>query len=118
MGWVVAGVVALAFIASISDDDDATDAPSTEQSDVDVESEPSADADVAVDDSPDEAPPAEEEEPPEPTTYRVKSVTDGDTLQLANGDSVRLVGIDAPENGACGSVKATELLSSSPSASG
>jgi hypothetical protein len=38
-------------------------------------------------------------------------VTDGDTLRLANGDSVRLVGIDAPENGACGSVKATELLS-------
>ena len=40
-----------------------------------------------------------------------ESVTDGDTLRLANGEAVRLVGIDAPENGVCGSVKATELLS-------
>ncbi len=38
-------------------------------------------------------------------------MTDGDTLKLANGDSIRLVGIDAPEKGACGSVKAAELLS-------
>ena len=52
-------------------------------------------------------PPAEDPEPRAPKTYRVRSVTDGDTLLLANGDAVRLVGIDAPENGACGSVKAT-----------
>ena len=53
----------------------------------------------------------EEERARPPKTYRVESVTDGDTLRLGNGEAVRLVGIDAPENGVCGSVKATELLS-------
>ena len=40
------------------------------------------------------------------------SVTDGDTLRLANGEAVRLVGIDAPEEGTCGSLRAAELLTS------
>ncbi len=48
--------------------------------------------------------------PPKPRTYLVAAVTDGDTLRLANGESVRLVGIDAPEQGRCGSVRATDLL--------
>lgn len=29
--------------------------------------------------------------------YRVESVTDGDTLRLANGARVRLIGVDTPE---------------------
>ncbi len=37
-------------------------------------------------------------------------MTDGDTLRLANGEAVRLVGIDAPERGVCGYEEAAELL--------
>ena len=47
---------------------------------------------------------------PEPGTDRVSSVTDGDTLRLATGEAVRLVGMDAPEPGLCGSERATRLL--------
>ena len=47
---------------------------------------------------------------PEPGTYRVQSVTDGDTIRLTNGDAVRLVGMDAPEPGRCGSERATQML--------
>ncbi len=45
-----------------------------------------------------------------PGTYRVASVTDGDTLRLTTGEAVRLVGMDAPEPGRCGSERATRLL--------
>lgn len=34
-------------------------------------------------------------------------VIDGDTLELDNGEAVRLIGIDAPERGACGYAEAT-----------
>ena len=44
------------------------------------------------------------------TTSRVSSVTDGDTLRLDSGEAVRLVGMDAPEPGRCGSERATRLL--------
>jgi endonuclease YncB( thermonuclease family) len=43
-------------------------------------------------------------------TLLVTRVVDGDTLELANGETVRLAGIDAPERGACGSLEATERL--------
>ena len=46
---------------------------------------------------------------PEPT-YLVSSVVDGDTVDLANGETVRLVGIDTPEVGECGYDKARERL--------
>jgi endonuclease YncB( thermonuclease family) len=113
MGWIVAGVVAVGAIAAITDDEPApassSDQPAAE-ADGEPEVEVSGDAeDVEPGSSP--SPAAEEEKSARPTTYRVRSVTDGDTLQLANGDTVRLVGIDAPENGACGSERATDLLS-------
>lgn len=47
---------------------------------------------------------------PNPRTYRVVSVTDGDTLDLGNGDTVRLAGIDAPERGECGFKRARNTL--------
>lgn len=47
--------------------------------------------------------------PPAPT-YLVTYVVDGDTVDLANGERVRLVGIDTPERGACGSEEATANL--------
>ncbi len=49
------------------------------------------------------------DEPPEPA-YLVSSVVDGDTIDLANGETVRLVGIDTPEVGECGYDKARNRL--------
>ena len=46
------------------------------------------------------------------TQYKVVSVHDGDTFTLANDDRVRLLGVDAPELGRCGSDEAQKLLSS------
>lgn len=47
---------------------------------------------------------------PRPRTFLVARVVDGDTLELANGESVRLVGIDTPERGECGYDTATANL--------
>jgi len=46
---------------------------------------------------------------PEPLT--VTSVVDGDTVDLSDGETVRLIGIDAPEDGTCGADEATARLS-------
>lgn len=43
-------------------------------------------------------------------TFLVVRVVDGDTLELGNGETVRLVGIDTPERGRCGYDAATERL--------
>ena len=43
---------------------------------------------------------------------RVKRVIDGDTFETVSGQRVRLAGVDAPEPGKPGSVKATEKLES------
>lgn len=43
---------------------------------------------------------------------RVVRVIDGDTFVIKNGERVRLIGLDAPEVGMCGSDEATKLLSS------
>ena len=45
-------------------------------------------------------------------TFLVTGVVDGDTLELGNGESVRLVGIDTPEVGECGYDRATAALAS------
>jgi endonuclease YncB( thermonuclease family) len=47
---------------------------------------------------------------PQPRTYLVTRVVDGDTLELGNGETVRLVGIDTPEVGECGYDRATAAL--------
>jgi endonuclease YncB( thermonuclease family) len=47
---------------------------------------------------------------PAPKTFLVTRVVDGDTLELGNGESVRLVGIDTPELGQCGYDRATAAL--------
>ena len=44
-------------------------------------------------------------------TYYVARVVDGDTLELGNGEKVRLVGIDTPEVGECGYQEASDALS-------
>lgn len=45
-------------------------------------------------------------------TYEVTEVIDGDTIVVAGGARVRLIGIDAPEANECGASTATELLTS------
>ncbi len=44
-------------------------------------------------------------------TWLVVEVIDGDTIDLGNGERVRLVGIDTPERGECGYEKAADALS-------
>ncbi|HET9422558.1 MAG TPA: DUF2510 domain-containing protein [Nocardioides sp.] len=46
----------------------------------------------------------------EPRTHVVTRVVDGDTVELGNGETVRLVGIDAPETGECGHERAAGNL--------
>jgi len=41
---------------------------------------------------------------------RVTEVVDGDTFKLANGQKVRMVGIDAPEMDKCGGMEAKKEL--------
>jgi len=43
-----------------------------------------------------------------PTTEKVKRVIDGDTIELANGQIVRFVGVNAPNNGEPYEEQATE----------
>jgi endonuclease YncB( thermonuclease family) len=47
---------------------------------------------------------------PRQRTYLVTRVVDGDTLELGNGQTVRLVGIDTPEIGECGHDRASVAL--------
>lgn len=47
---------------------------------------------------------------PKPRTYLVVDVVDGDTIDLGNGQTVRLAGIDTPERGECGSQRANDNL--------
>jgi micrococcal nuclease len=42
--------------------------------------------------------------------FRVVSVPDGDSIDLADGRRVRLLGLDAPERGRCSASESTELL--------
>jgi len=44
--------------------------------------------------------------------YFVKDVIDGDTFILQNGERIRLIGVNAPELGTCGSTESKTLLSS------
>ena len=46
----------------------------------------------------------------DPAAVRVTSVTDGDTVVVAGGERVRLIGIDTPERGQCGFHEASAAL--------
>lgn len=47
---------------------------------------------------------------PRARTYLVTYVVDGDTIELGNGERVRIVGIDTPERGECGYDQATAQM--------
>ncbi|HEX6247946.1 MAG TPA: thermonuclease family protein [Nocardioidaceae bacterium] len=55
-------------------------------------------------------PPVAAPKPRPVRTFLVVYVVDGDTVDLANGERVRLVGIDTPERGECGSEESTANL--------
>jgi endonuclease YncB( thermonuclease family) len=60
--------------------------------------------------SPEPSPRPRPEPAPREHTFLVTRVVDGDTLELGNGETVRLVGIDTPEVGECGYDAATVAL--------
>jgi len=45
-----------------------------------------------------------------PAAITVTRVIDGDTIDVSTGERVRLIGMDAPEAGACGAMEATNAL--------
>ena len=47
---------------------------------------------------------------PKPATVRVVKVVDGDTVEVADGRTVRIIGVDAPETGECEGPKATKAM--------
>jgi endonuclease YncB( thermonuclease family) len=71
------------------------------------EPEPTADPEPAPEPEPTADPEPEPEPRPAPSLYLVSRVIDGDTVELANGQAVRVVGIDTPEQGDCGYPEAT-----------
>lgn len=97
-GSLVAGIVLLCGLAGVIGlfvPEDPDEAPAAEQPVVtETVTETSAAAEPVE-------PVVEESEPPD-STYLVADVVDGDTINLDNGESVRLVGIDTPERGECG----------------
>jgi len=108
LGWLVVGVVAVALVGGLTDEapeDAGADRGSGKRA-----GEPARPVDVAPSgndrgERPDRPPPA-----PTARTYVVARVVDGDTIELANGATVRLVGIDTPEVGECGFERAADRL--------
>jgi endonuclease YncB( thermonuclease family) len=109
VGWVVAGVVAIGAAAGC-DGADSTGRDGSAGAGARATTEAAGAGEAPEGHQAAPAAQAAAKPRPRPRTYRVASVTDGDTLRLANGEAVRLVGIDAPEQGRCGSVRATDLL--------
>ena len=103
---VVAVVVGLVVVYGMIDSAD-------DQSSVRDETISSSDAQVRA--QPEGSPPPPHEQargsaPDRPRRYVVTRVVDGDTVELGNGETVRLVGIDAPETGECGHDRAADRL--------
>jgi endonuclease YncB( thermonuclease family) len=101
---VLAVVVGLVVVYGVIDSDD--------QSSVRDETISSSDAEVRgrPEASPLQRDRARGSAPDRPRRYVVARVVDGDTVELGNGETVRLVGIDAPETGECGHDRATDGL--------
>lgn len=77
----------------------------------DAHEDPSAASDGEAADQVKAAGPAPVSRTPRPVpTQRVSEVIDGDTVRLANGETVRIAGIDAPERGECHFETATRRM--------
>jgi endonuclease YncB( thermonuclease family) len=127
--WVVVAALVVWFIASPSESDErsrrtapSVEAPADQGETADDDtgdvppSEPNrADKSDKSDKSKDDGRAEDTKEPPAPEqrsrTWLVVEVIDGDTVDLGNGERVRLVGIDTPERGECGYEKAADSLS-------
>jgi endonuclease YncB( thermonuclease family) len=98
----------IALLGAIFGDDDGkdpagTDASATGNDATEPEADPSPDP--RADDKP------VKQGPKRSPTFLVTRIVDGDTIDLGNGETVRLVGIDTAEAGECGYLKASENLS-------
>lgn len=108
---VAALVLFFGAIGALSDEEPEAERDSTAaeqeplaEPDVDDEAEQAV-ADEPTPSDPQPAPPREQKAPEPPEVereYLVVHVVDGDTIELGNGETVRLVGIDTPEVGECG----------------
>ena len=110
--WVVAAVLVVWLIASPSESEEQ---PRAERPDRQVGSAPGERTGGRPDNEPARDEPQRDGEPHEdpqksPRTWLVVEVIDGDTVDLGNGERVRLVGIDTPERGECGYEKAADAL--------
>lgn len=112
--WVVAAALVVWLIASPSESEERPRADQRTDPQVGDASGPRTGAKT------DRAQPEDEPEQPSrprdapdrsPRTWVVTEVIDGDTVDLGNGERVRLVGIDTPERGECGYEKAADALS-------
>ena len=117
---VIALVLFFGFVGSFGEDDAAI-------AGADTESTPTATATVTVTETATAEPEEEADKPteaeateaatkdPKPVkrrtrTYLVTRTIDGDTVELVNGQGVRIVGIDTPERGQCGYDQATAKM--------
>ena len=102
---------AAAEAAELSDAPAPTQKPAEEPGEQDAEgvgqeNDVEAEDDVAAVDQVEEPAPAAKKPEPRVRTFLVVRAVDGDTIELANGDHVRVLGIDTPERGECGYDKA------------
>lgn len=87
-------------------DETGTVSPAAEEPSVDRPT-PSEEPSLTEAPEPSRTPSPPPEPTPRPRTYLVTYVVDGDTVDLANGETVRLAGIDTPERGECGYEEST-----------
>jgi endonuclease YncB( thermonuclease family) len=91
-------------------------APAETEAEEDAVAHATADAKPAADKTPkpEKQPKPKPKPKPKPEkhgrTYLVTRIVDGDTIELGNGQTVRIVGIDTPERGQCGYDKASEHM--------
>jgi endonuclease YncB( thermonuclease family) len=122
--WVVVAALVVWFIASPSESDERSrrTAPSLEapadqggtkpnRTDTSEKSDKAEKSDKTDDRARPEQPEKSPVPEPQSRTWLVVEVIDGDTVDLGNGERVRLVGIDTPERGECGYEKAADALS-------
>ncbi|HWJ66756.1 MAG TPA: thermonuclease family protein [Nocardioides sp.] len=103
------GVAALVMDDPSADDDRRTStAESSPTEDRDPDEPPEEPSEQPVVEEAATGEPAEPDEAEE--TFVVVNVVDGDTIDLDNGETVRLAGIDTPERGECGHERAASVL--------